>query len=138
MLSCEICEIFKNIYFEEHLIKLLLYFHYNSHHHYHYHYFHYHCKMHLYRQIILSIIPLDCNMIPCLFQLNFFSFFWHVFFSSLISSFLFFKPSKRTQNLCMTTRQISNVLFILIFISIVILFTLTCLYLCSLCTIICM
>ena len=31
----------------------------------------YHCKLHLYRLRILLTIPLDCNIIPCLFQLNF-------------------------------------------------------------------
>ena len=68
--SCKVCDIFRNTYFEEHL-RLLLYFQYNSHRHYHYHHFHYHCKMHLYRLRFLLTIPLDCNMIPCLFQLNF-------------------------------------------------------------------
>ena len=52
-------------------VWLLLYFHYNSHHHYHYHHFQYDCKMHLYRLRILLTILLDCNMILCLFQLNF-------------------------------------------------------------------
>ena len=47
-------------------------------------------------------------------------FFRHIFFSSLISSFSFFTPSKRTQNSFTTTRQILDVFFILIFISIVI------------------
>ena len=58
--------IFKNI-----CERLLLYFHYNSHHHYHYHHFPYHCEMQVYRRRIYLTIPLDCNMIPCLFQLNF-------------------------------------------------------------------
>ena len=78
--------------------RLLLYFHYNSHHHYHYHHFHYHCKMHLYRLRILLTIPLDCNMIPCLFQLNFVFFLPLIFFSSLIPSFPLFTPCKSTQN----------------------------------------
>ena len=51
------------------------YFHYNSHYHYHYYHFHYHCKMHLYRPKILLTKFYNkifyCNMIPCLFQLNF-------------------------------------------------------------------
>ena len=47
------------------------YSHYNSHHQYYYHHFHYHCKMHFYRLKILLTIPLYCNMISCLFQLNF-------------------------------------------------------------------
>ena len=110
--------------------RLLLFFHYNSHHHYHHHYFHYHCKMHLYYLSILPRIPLDCNMILCLFQLNFvfFLIFWHIFFSSVTPSFSFFTPSKRTQNSFTTSRQILDVLFILIFISKVIctsFFTLT-------------
>ena len=66
--------------------RLLLYNYYNSHHHYHYHVFHYHCTMHLYRLRILLIIPLDYYMIPCLFQLISFSFFRHIFFSSLTPS----------------------------------------------------
>ena len=65
--------------------QLLLYFHYNPHHHYHCHHFHYHCKMNFYHLRILWTIPLDCNMIPSLFQ--------HIYFSSLIPSFLFFMHS---------------------------------------------
>ena len=104
--------ILKNIY-----ERLFLYFQYNSHHHFHYLHFHYHHKMHLYCLRTPLTIPFDHNMIPCLFQLNF---FWRIFFSSLIPSFLFVMPSKRTQNLFTTTRQISDVLFILIFRSMVI------------------
>ena len=52
--------------------------------------------MQLYRLRILLTILLDCNMIPMI---------------------LFFMPSKRTQNWFATTRQILDVLFILIFIS---------------------
>ena len=70
--------------------RLLLFFHYNSHHHFHYDHFHYYCKMHLYRLRILITISLDCNMVPCLFQLNFVFFLRHIFFSSRIPSFLFF------------------------------------------------
>ena len=73
------------------------YFRYNSHHHYH---FHYHCKMHLYCLKILLTIPL-CNMIPCLL-------YRHIFFFSLIPSFLIFTPSKRIQNWFTTIRQTSN------------------------------
>ena len=51
-------------------LGLLLFFHYSSHHHNRYHHFHYHCKMHLDRLRILLTIPLDFNMIPCLFQQN--------------------------------------------------------------------
>ena len=59
-----------------------------------------------------------------------FSFFRNIFFSSLIP-FSLFTPSKRTQNLFTTARQISSVLFILITISVVIytfIFRITCLY----------
>ena len=55
--------------------RLVLYFHYNFHHHYHEHYCHYHCKMQLNHQRILLTIPLNFNMIPCLFHLNYFFFF---------------------------------------------------------------
>ena len=74
--------------------RLLLYFHDNSHHHYHYHRFQYHCKMYLDRLRILLTIPLDCNMIPCLFQLNFVFFLPLIFFSSLIPSFPLLRPVK--------------------------------------------
>ena len=47
------------------------YFHYKSHHHYHCHHFHCHCKIHLYCLRTLLTIRLNCNMIPCLFPLNF-------------------------------------------------------------------
>ena len=97
--------IFNNIY-----EQLLLYFHYNPHHHNHYHHFRYHCRMHFYCLRILRTIPLDCNMIPWLL--------WHIFFSSLIPSFLFFMHSKRTQNSFTTTRQLLDVLFTLIFIAV--------------------
>ena len=85
--------------------------------------------------LFATLIPLDCYRIPCLFQLNFFSFFpffRHIFFSSLFPSFLFFTLSKRTRNSFVVTRQTLDVLFTLIFISIVIdasLFTLIYLYL---------
>ena len=147
MFPCEICEIFKNTFFEEHLRKTASIFSHLISHHFHCHIFHYHRKMHLYRLRILLTISLDCNMIHCLFQLNLSFFFRHIFFSSLIRSFSFFTPNNRTQNLFTTTRQILDVLFILIFIPIVIytslftlnclyLFTLTYFYLCSLYTII--
>ena len=114
--------------------RLLLYFQHNSHHHFHYHHFHYHRKMRLYRLRIL--LPFLLIVIwSRLFQLILSSFFRHIFFSSLIPSFSFFTPSKRTQNSFTTTRKILDVLFILIFISMVIytsLFTLNCLYLCTL------
>ena len=91
--------------------------------------------MQLYCLKILLTIPF-CNMIPCLFQLNFVFFLpAYIFFSSLIPRFSCFTPSKRTQNSFRTIRPILDVLFILIFISIVIytvytsLFALSCLYL---------
>ena len=63
-------------------------------HHFHYHHFHYHCKIHLYHLRILWTIPLDCNMIPYLSQLNFVFFLLLMFFSSHIPSFLFLCPVK--------------------------------------------
>ena len=63
--------------------RRLLFFHYNYH-HYHYHHFHYHCKMHLYRLRILLTIPLDCNMIPCLFKLFKFCLLNFVIYFSLV------------------------------------------------------
>ena len=69
------------------------YFHWNSHH------FHYHCKMHFYRlKILLTILFIVICMIPCLFQLNFVFFLPAYIFGSLIPSFSFFTPSKRSQN----------------------------------------
>ena len=93
--------------------RLLAYFHYDYLHHFHYHHFHCNCKMHLYCLRILLTNLVDCNMILCLFQLNFAYFFRHIIFSSFIPSFLFFTRSKRTQNSFTTTGQISDVLFIL-------------------------
>ena len=143
MYFCEICEHFKRPIWKNICERLLLYFHYDSRHHYHHHHFHYHCKMQLCRLRIILTIPLDCCMIPCLFQLNF------VFFllSYVIPSFSLFTPSKRTQISFTTARQILDVFFILIFVSVGIctslftftcfyLFTLTYLYLCSMNTII--
>ena len=65
------------------------YFHCNSHHHYH---FNYHCKMLLYCLKILRTIPL-CNMIPCLFQLNFILFLSSCIFSSFFPR-RFLRPVK--------------------------------------------
>ena len=48
------------------------------------------------------------------------SFYRHIFSSSLIPSFSFFTSSKRTQNSFTTIRYILDVLFILMFISIII------------------
>ena len=131
MFFSEICKTLRTPFLTEYFRWLLLY----------------HCKLHLYCLRILLIIPRYYNIIPCLFLLNFVILFWYIFFSSLIPTFLFFMPSKRTQNSFTTTRQILDVFFILIFISIVIysslftfnwlyLFTLAYLYLCSLYTII--
>ena len=97
MLSSDICKIFENTYFEEHLqttyiFSIFLY------HHFHYHHFHYHRKMHLYHLRIFLTIPLDCNMIPCLFQLNFVFFLPLIFFSSLIPSFPFLHSAKGLRN----------------------------------------
>ena len=74
--------------------RLLLHFRHNSHHHFYYRHFLYHRKMHLYRLKILLTIPLDWNIIPCLFQLNLSSFFPHIFFFSLIPSFSFLRSVK--------------------------------------------
>ena len=114
---------FKNFanFIEKHLYwrqffceRLLLYVQYNYHHQFHCHHFHYHRKIHLYCLSILLTIPLNCNMIPCLFQLNFVLFLPAHIFSSLIPSFSFFTPSKMTQDSFTTTRQILDVLSILI------------------------
>ena len=126
--------------------RLLLCFHFNSHHHYRYHHLHYHCKMHLYCLRIFLTIPLDCNVIPCLFPLNFFVFLLVYDFLWSYSKFSVFMIIKSIQNWFKTIRQILDALFILIFISAVIytslIFTLTCLYLltfiylCFLCSVI--
>ena len=98
----------------------LLYLHYNPHHHYHYHHIHYHCKMHFYRLRIVLTNPLDFNMIPWLFR--------HIFFSSLVPSFLFFTHSKRTQISFTTTRQLLKMFSLYLYLYLR-LFTLACLYL---------
>ena len=92
--------------------QLLPYLHNNSHCHYHHHHFHYHCKMHLYHLSILLPIPVDCNIIQSV-SVKFLSSI--IFLSNAIPSFLFFMPSKRTQNSFMTSRQIFDALFIPIF-----------------------
>ena len=61
--------------------------------------------MHLHCLKILLTIPL-CNMMPCLL-------YRHILFFSLIPSFLFFTPSKRSQNSLTTITHILDVLFIL-------------------------
>ena len=98
MFFCEICKILRTPFLTEHLRWLLLY----------------HCKWHLYRLRILLTILLDYNIILCLFQKNFISFLPGFIFSSLIPSFSFVMPSKRTQNSFTTTRQILNAFLILI------------------------
>ena len=93
----ELVKLFCNSYWQNTPVTATVhYFHYNSHHH---------CKMHLDCLKILLTIPL-CNMIPCLLHR-------HIFFFSLIPSFLLFTPSKRAQNLFTTIRHILDVLFIL-------------------------
>ena len=82
--------IFKNI-----RERLLLFFQYNSHHHFHYHHFHYHRKIHFNCLKILLTIPLDCNMIPCLLQLNFVFFLpTDIFLQSYSKLFVFLRPVK--------------------------------------------
>ena len=97
-------------------------------HYFHHYHIHYHCKIHLYCLKSPLSIPL-CNMIICLFQLILSSFYRHIFFPSLVPSFLFFTPSKRTQNWFATIRHTLDVLFILIYISIVIYTVYSLLYL---------
>ena len=112
MFSYEFCEIFKNI-----CKRLLLYFHYNSHHHYHYHHFHYHCKMHLYCLRILFTIPLDCYMIPCLFQLNI-VFSFGIYFSIVLIQAFCFLPTIEGLRICLRPPDKYDALFLLIFTSI--------------------
>ena len=64
------------------------------HHYFHYYHIHCHRKIHLYYLRILLTIPLDCIMIPCLFQLNFVFFLPLIFFFSLIPNFAFLRPVK--------------------------------------------
>ena len=75
---------------------LLLYFQYNYHHHFYYHCLHYHRKTRLYCLKIPLTIFLDCNLISCLFQLNFVLYFSGMYFSLVLFQDLFFTPSKRT------------------------------------------
>ena len=112
---CEICEHFKRPTWKNICERLLLYFHYNSRHDYHHHHFHYHCKMQLYRLRIILTIPLDCCMIPCLFQLNFVFFFCHMLFQA----FRFLRPVKGLRiRLRLPDKFVSfDVFFILIFVS---------------------
>ena len=84
--------------------RLLLYLHYNSHDHFHFHHFHYHlyhCKIHLYRLRIVLTIPLDCNIIPCLFQLNFVFFPpAYIFLQSYSELFVFYAQQKDSEFVC--------------------------------------
>ena len=86
---CEICEFLRIPILISICERLLPYFHFNSHHCQHHH-FHYHCKIHLYHLRILLPILIDCNMIPCLFQLTFVFFFpAYVFFYFYSKLFVF-------------------------------------------------
>ena len=77
--------------------------------------------MHFYRLRMLLTIPLVCKMIPCLLRLHFvyilFSFFWHLFFSSVVPRFWFLRPVKGPR---ITLRPNLDVLLILIFIFVII------------------
>ena len=83
--------------------RLLLYL-YNSHDHFHFHHFYYHLyhsKIHLYRLRILLTIPLDCNIIPCLFQLNFVFFLRaYIFLQSYSELFVFYAQQKDSEFVC--------------------------------------
>ena len=74
--------------------------------------------MHLCFLKILLTAPL-CKMIPCLLQLILSSFYPHIFFSSLIPSFSFFARTKGFRIHLWPSNSL-DVLFILIFISIVV------------------
>ena len=50
--------------------------------------------MHLYSLRILLTIPLDCNIIPCLFQLNFVLLLPACFSLVLFQAFRFLRPVK--------------------------------------------
>ena len=79
---CEICKILRTSFFTEHPRWLLLY----------------HCKLHLYRLRILLTIPLDCNIIPCLFQLNFVFFLpAYIFLQSYSELFVFYTQQKNSE-----------------------------------------
>ena len=53
----------------------------------------YHCKLHLYRLRILLTISLDCNIISCLFELNFVFFLLvYTFLWSYPELFVFYAP----------------------------------------------
>ena len=125
--------------------RLFQYFQYNSHHHFHYYYFHYHRKTRLYRLRILVTTHLDCNMIPCLFQLNF-AFLSVIYFSlGLLQAFHFLRPVKG-HRFCLwpldkfrcflyTYIYIYGYLHFLMYINCLYLFTLAYLYSCCLYTI---
>ena len=66
--------------------------------------------MHLYRLKILLTILFIVIWSPICFNLS--SFYRHIFSFSLIPSFLFFTPSKMTQNKFTTIRHLLDVLFI--------------------------
>ena len=109
------------------------YFNYKSHHHYQCHHFHCHCKIHLHCLRILLTIPLNCNMIPRLFPLNFVCFLPKcIFLQSYSRLYTFLRPVKGLRIRLRPSDIFSNFsLFILIFISIIIytfLFTLILIY----------
>ena len=83
-------------------------------HYFHHYHFHYHYKMDLYcLKIILTITR--CNMIPCLFQLNFvFLLPAYIFSLVLFEAFRFLRLVKGLRILFTTIRHILDVLFILI------------------------
>ena len=83
-------------------------------HYFHHYHFHYHYKMDLYcLKIILTITR--CNMIPCLFQLNFvFLLPAYIFSLVLFEAFRFLRLVKGLRVLFTTIRHILDVLFILI------------------------
>ena len=112
----EMCRLKNVIFIQTFLIFVLSRKIINSHYHDHYQY---HCKMHLCCLNILVTVPL-CNMIPCLFQLNFVFFLPVYIFLWSYSKLFVFYSSKRTQNSFATIRHILDFLFILTFISTVI------------------
>ena len=113
MFFCEVCKFLRTPFLAEHFRRLLLY----------------HSKLNLYYLRTLLTNPIDCNSIPCLFQLNFVFFLLACILTILIPSFSFFTLSKRIQNLFTTTRKILDVFFILLFLSYLWLFTVPYLHL---------
>ena len=106
------------------------YFHYESHNHYHCHHFRCHCKIHLYCLRTLLTIPLDRNMIPCLFLLNFVCFSrTYIFLQSYSKLYVFYAQWKDSEFAYDPQIFLMFSLFILISISIqTFLFTLILIY----------